>query len=82
MSKNTLVSTNIGGRVRRGTVVVSHDAPIAWSQSAHATSTSCLVTVIDLLLILTRATQPADKQGPKACARAVLPHSILLGAMR
>lgn len=38
--------------------------------------------VIDLLLIFTRTTQPPDKQGAKACARAVLPHSIPLGALR
>lgn len=38
--------------------------------------------VIDLLLISTRTTPPTDKQGAKACARAVLPHSIPLGAVR
>lgn len=38
--------------------------------------------VIDLLLISTRTTRPADKQGAKACARAVLPHSNPLGGLR
>lgn len=47
-----------------------------------AASPACLAAVIDLLLISTRTTPPPDKQGAKACARAVLPHSIPLGALR
>lgn len=54
----------------------------AWQWSTHAAAPACFGAVIDLLLIFTRATRPPDKQPAKACARAVLPHSIPIGCLR
>lgn len=85
-SLKIIVSSNNGRRVwwtmSAGAARCGAAAAALRACSRHAASPACSPAPLSTFFLSQQELPPADKQPAKACARAVLPHSVPLGASR